>query len=51
MAIKEGDRLPMGAVFSRLEDGKPKDVTAAELFTGKKVSSYICTVRCPYRIL
>mmetsp|Transcript_9511 Transcript_9511/g.14332 ORF Transcript_9511/g.14332 Transcript_9511/m.14332 type:complete len:162 (+) Transcript_9511:115-600(+) len=37
MTLSEGDKLPMDAVFSRLVDGKPTNVPAADLFAGKKV--------------
>jgi hypothetical protein len=37
MAIAEGDKLPMGATFKRIVDGKPSDVPAADIFAGKKV--------------
>lgn len=36
MALKEGDKLPMDAVFARMVDGKPTNVPAADLFAGKK---------------
>ncbi|HUI61565.1 MAG TPA: peroxiredoxin [Steroidobacteraceae bacterium] len=36
MAIKAGDRMPAGKLKTMTKDG-PKDVTAEELFKGKKV--------------
>lgn len=37
MAIKVGDSLPLEVKFRELVDGAPKEVSAAELFKGKKV--------------
>ena len=37
MAIKEGDRLPEAALYTMGAEGRPKKLTTAELFDGKKV--------------
>jgi hypothetical protein len=37
MVLAEGDKLPMGATFKKIVDGKPSDVPAADIFAGKKV--------------
>lgn len=37
MAIQEGDRLPEASMFTMSAEGRPKKVTTAELFGGKKV--------------
>lgn len=36
MAIKEGDKLPDASMFT-MADGRPKKVSTADLFAGKKV--------------
>ncbi|CAM9915828.1 unnamed protein product [Choristocarpus tenellus] len=42
MPLKEGDKFPMDITFQTLVDGKPTDMTASEIFGGKKVA--ICGV-------
>ena len=37
MAIKEGDKLPEASMFTMGAEGRPKKVTTADLFAGKKV--------------
>jgi peroxiredoxin len=37
MAIKEGDKLPQGLTLKEMVDGKPAEVSLAELSKGKRV--------------
>ena len=37
MAIKEGERLPEASLYTMGPEGRPKKLTTAELFGGKKV--------------
>ena len=40
MAIQEGDKLPEATMHIMGEDGRPKAVTTADLFAGKKVVAF-----------
>jgi peroxiredoxin len=37
MAIKEGDKIPQGLTLKEMVDGKPTDVSLAELSKGKRL--------------
>jgi len=37
MAIKVGDSLPADIKLKEMKDGAPKDVSAADIFKGKRV--------------
>ena len=37
MTIKEGDKLPEASMFTMGAEGRPKKVSTADLFAGKKV--------------